>query len=511
MALHADVGWSVLAGLAGLVAALVLLERIRTPAALRRYPAYPPGAGLSSLPHLLLDLWHPQGVSAGLVDAHARLRSSVLRTGPKRLHLSTASAQVLKDIGSLDKAPAYAAFDLGSATVFSSRSRADHGARASVVASLFTKTAVRDKADVVSDAVHATLDVLDKKVGSGTAQVNLLALFRAFAIDVAATLYCGKTYGATHALRHGDFMSTDIGLIHDHFNEAGQSSLCRAALLLLTGDTVPLGLWSPAYGPKLRTAHEKLTTAWRKVSPAKSKAVHEQDKLTAALAHYEAFVDGAVSSPDAAYPAAMARAPAYAQLDATEQRAAITVECYDLLFAATESLAATLAVGLLRLHTAEASSSLERVRSALQAQGSGEEQLLQATVNECLRVTSPVPRALDRIVGAKGLRLDDGTFLPAGTVIGIGQQALHQPDTPFSLSKWLDEDGAPASIAFGLPGAPSRACLARALAEEELRQMLAAFLRRFEVVQPVLPRGRDMFNVGFPRGLVAAQVSRRRA
>lgn len=277
---------------------------------------------------------------------------------------------------------------------------------------------------------------------------------------------------------------------------------------------MPLGLWSPVHGPKLRAVSEKLAAAWRLVSPATVETVNEHARLATALARYEAFVDGAVSSPDAAYPAAMLRAPAYAQLDAAEQRARVTVEIYDMLFASAESLAATLAIGLLRLHATEAAPSLHRVRTALRDEADDKEELLHATVSECLRVTSPVPRALDRLVGARGLRLDDGTVLPPGTVVGIGQQALHQPDTPFSLDKWLNDGDAarsepPSSIAFGLPGAPSRACLARALAEEELRQMLAAFIQRFEVVQPVVPRGRDMFNLGFPRGLVAAQVRRR--
>ncbi|PWN91412.1 cytochrome P450 [Acaromyces ingoldii] len=506
---------------------LFVLWRRKRLSLLSRYPDFLPGSSLSDVPYVLLDALSSVGPTPYLAAKHARLGPTI-RTGPQRLHLAQASPGLLRALGRCDKAPSYAGFDIGGhATLFSERTRERHSARGKLAPHFFSSAnaELREKvlhrnAQRICEHIEARLAASEREgggdgsggggsEGKGEVKINLLGVFRAYAVDTASELLFGRAYGAIDELGQqraagAQLEQPSIGRVNDHFNAA-----------------VPLALW---IGPLARAV-----STLRAYMPSIQKL--SADEL-ASLEEFDRYVDAVidqksnegpldVEGPQTDYVSSLAASQLYRSLSRTEQKAALVAETCDVLFAATESLATTLAVGLCHIArlfgTGQKRSDDEEESSSSLGTLLGDA-YLRAVVDECLRIASPVPRALDRIIGPRGLVLDDGALLAPGTIVGVSPECFHrQPretfrpgDTTstFDPERWLDDGQNASHIAFGLPG--HRACIAKNLAMAELSMMISAFCRNFTILPGLETRiePRDFWNKGFKNGMVNAVVGR---
>lgn len=238
---------------------ILILLRLYSSSPTSRYPAYPSVLSRhSNLPYFfLLDLKSP-GPTEHLIKAHKRLKSNILITGPKRLHISNPSIKLVKQISNLPKAQSYSAFDiLGNTTIFSERDVGLHSVRFNKVKRLFSKKKVNDKVDGIQKCVQDLREYLntriedqerEKRVGKQNSQdeaedigikVNLLGLFRSFSIDSTTIFTLGRSYEAISEL-HESFSKSrnkklyherpSIGIVNDHFNSGVPLALCSTNL-----------------------------------------------------------------------------------------------------------------------------------------------------------------------------------------------------------------------------------------------------------------------------------------
>ncbi|KPI40433.1 Trichodiene oxygenase [Cyphellophora attinorum] len=115
---------------------------------------------------------------------------------------------------------------------------------------------------------------------------------------------------------------------------------------------------------------------------------------------------------------------------------------------------------------------------------------LRAVIKECLRISSPVPTKLPRMVPAGGAELA-GMFLPSGTAVSMTMHAYHSnPDYfpepgKFKPERWLDDsankEGSVQDKAFAPFSRGSRNCIGQNLGLAELYFGFAYLFRNFEL------------------------------
>ncbi|KAH6685058.1 pisatin demethylase [Plectosphaerella plurivora] len=122
---------------------------------------------------------------------------------------------------------------------------------------------------------------------------------------------------------------------------------------------------------------------------------------------------------------------------------------------------------------------------------------LDAVIRECMRLHPAVGMPLERYVPAGGLRLPNGDFVPAGSMVGmnpylVNRTAVFGKDTGiFRPERWLQapDEGLEeyqdrltamnnADLTFG---AGSRICCGRHIANLELYKLIATLVRRYRV------------------------------
>jgi cytochrome P450 len=168
-----------------------------------------------------------------------------------------------------------------------------------------------------------------------------------------------------------------------------------------------------------------------------------------------------------------------------------------LLVAGHETTATTLVWALYRLHRNP--ETLHRLRAELAAAGPEAEPgelarlpYLDAVCQETLRLHPPVPIVLRRLAGPLALR---GVELAAGDTMGITVSLLHTDPAAWSApdefrpERFLDHRYSP--FEFAPYGGGHRRCIGAALADYELRIVLATLLARVELaLTPRYARGR---------------------
>lgn len=124
---------------------------------------------------------------------------------------------------------------------------------------------------------------------------------------------------------------------------------------------------------------------------------------------------------------------------------------------------------------------------------------LNAVIQESLRIHPPVGLPLERVVPAEGLKMHDGTHIPAGVQVGCHAWPIHLLDPvwgpepkEFRPERWLraeargesvEEHAARvaamkrASLAFG---AGSRMCMGRHLSAVEMAKLVPTLLMKFQ-------------------------------
>lgn len=118
--------------------------------------------------------------------------------------------------------------------------------------------------------------------------------------------------------------------------------------------------------------------------------------------------------------------------------------------------------------------------------------LLDAVLNESLRIYPPVPVTLPRVVPDKG-EVIEGRFVPAGTSVGVNHLSVyhsednfHQPEL-FLPERWMDDQTKAASddvdrkASFQPFSVGPRNCLGKNLAKAEMRLILTRLLWRFDL------------------------------
>ncbi|KAK3618548.1 hypothetical protein LTR22_026341 [Elasticomyces elasticus] len=136
--------------------------------------------------------------------------------------------------------------------------------------------------------------------------------------------------------------------------------------------------------------------------------------------------------------------------------------------------------------------------------------LLNAAIEETLRMYGALPGALPRTVPAGGVEMD-GYLLPRGTTVTTQSYSLHRdpelfpnPDR-FEVSRWLDLNSGEnkyrvtetAKAVFSPWGAGARTCLGVHIAYMELRLAAAAFFRAFpdaHLAASTTPKSMQMEN-----------------
>jgi len=93
---------------------------------LSRYPSFPRFARLSDLPYILLDIFHPRGLTHSIEEAHKHL-GPIIRIEFNRLHRFKASNRIIK-IGKTEEISFLVDFG-GHQSLFSVRDKHKHLAR----------------------------------------------------------------------------------------------------------------------------------------------------------------------------------------------------------------------------------------------------------------------------------------------------------------------------------------------------------------------------------------------
>lgn len=144
---------------------------------------------------------------------------------------------------------------------------------------------------------------------------------------------------------------------------------------------------------------------------------------------------------------------------------------------------------------------------------------LQNLIKEGLRISSPVPRSLDRMVTNQGLMLD-GNVIPEGYTVGISSlETNFNPDIfsnpiKFDPERWSRRKDEGLFFPFGLNGS-GRSCLGQTLAMQEMTLVFAMFIQNFDIVpgrdgKIEIPKGRDLWNLGFENGEILSWIKKRR-
>lgn len=115
--------------------------------------------------------------------------------------------------------------------------------------------------------------------------------------------------------------------------------------------------------------------------------------------------------------------------------------------------------------------------------------LLNACINETLRLWPPVASGLQRVTPSQGLTLPNGTFVPGNIVIYTSTFAMHRDPRNFTNpndfipERWLKEpkEGENFNLkAFSAFGYGPTGCIGRNVAYHEMRAVIARFVQTFD-------------------------------
>lgn len=131
---------------------------------------------------------------------------------------------------------------------------------------------------------------------------------------------------------------------------------------------------------------------------------------------------------------------------------------------------------------------------------------LEAVIKEASRVHAGVGLLLERVVPSSGLALSDGTFLPAGTIIGINPWVANQNKTvygedasSFVPERWLRYDDIETEEEYQSRlsamkqtdlsfGAGNRVCLGRHISTVTIYKLIATLFLTYDVSVPPINR-----------------------
>jgi cytochrome P450 len=114
---------------------------------------------------------------------------------------------------------------------------------------------------------------------------------------------------------------------------------------------------------------------------------------------------------------------------------------------------------------------------------------LQACITEALRIFSPIPMGLPRVVGPGGLTIGSQTFAK-GTILSINPHVIHLSKEiwgadarEFNPDRWLKADSAMMQKYWVPFGAGYASCPGQNIARIELSKITAMLVRDFDICQ----------------------------
>ncbi|GAA99827.1 uncharacterized protein L969DRAFT_91768 [Mixia osmundae IAM 14324] len=458
---------------------------------------------LDQLRYALADLLPfplARGQAPLLRELHERYQSPVLRVGWSDISFSGSGdaafdLELFKSISRLPKSSrTYGIFDPSIdgkhyQTVFTARSMTDwkHGHRK--LSPLFRPNETRARQELFNGPLATTLDLIDKASQSSDS-LDLMPALRAMASDITCLWLVDKPYGALDALSLQD------------------------GRLDFVGPERNLGPGLTALNLDFNLAY-RLPWLYESKLYQRFRSSYSTDALQS-LDGYASFCQTAVDermNSDAGLVAklldgdeAMTREETIAQLE-------------DFVFAGTDTLTATLGLGLYALYGQP--QQVEALRNDLEPVFISDRPrldalesvpLLVATVREILRIADSNPHLLEKELAepwSTPIKLPDGSkatvTIPAGYRLGCSGYVLHRDKTTygpdperFDAYRWLKLDTA--SCACYQPfGRTPRACIAQNMATAVLTLVVADFVMRFDAVplsgSAILENGwTDSFN-----------------
>ncbi|KAI5777596.1 cytochrome P450 [Geopyxis carbonaria] len=415
---------------------LLLLHQlqIRLLSPLRSVPTAHPTALLPASPWLLHATYH--GLESPLLHALHRQHGPLVRLGPN--DLSIASPAALNTIYTFAKPAIYATFDLGGhASIFSAHSTAASvRARTKAILPLFSDRAIRtDAVPVIAIAAAKFVARLQEaRIAAKGAPVDLLRPARAFGVDAVTGYIFGRAFGALDSTAKAQLVGTSV---HEF---AAYSRW----------------LYFPAWVSQYFA---------RATPPAAVAAEHAVDE------YLESLVDGALTTDGKGdlFQHRMLRCEGMS-------RAECVTQCKDAVFAGTDSTGLSLANGLYQLVAHP--DAYARLKTAVAAGGEEADTWVAAAVKEMLRLSFAISVRLPRVVPAGGWTFE-GVHIPAGTRVGVPGYVLQLDDavfpepTRFAPERWVGAgpEHAERMEKCWMPfGKGARSCVARTLAQVELRQ-----------------------------------------
>ncbi|ETS75610.1 hypothetical protein PFICI_12554 [Pestalotiopsis fici W106-1] len=114
---------------------------------------------------------------------------------------------------------------------------------------------------------------------------------------------------------------------------------------------------------------------------------------------------------------------------------------------------------------------------------------LQACITEALRIFSPTPMGLPRVVGKGGLTIGDQTF-PKGTILSVNNHVIHaskeiwgQTAREFRPERWLSAEGAKMQKYWIPFGAGYASCPGQNIARIQISKISATLVRDYDIRQ----------------------------
>lgn len=254
---------------------------------------------------------------------------------------------------------------------------------------------------------------------------------------------------------------------------------------LLPFDAVTKIFWNMLYSPLLRNL---ISAVPRPIAAAMSRDAASVIMLLttceAAARNYQK------AAPASKYPAVFSALTHLSTAD-------LGAEAVDLLVAGSDTTAFSLTVAFMNL--GQNPTMKGRLVEELKAHISDVDRLpsltdlesipyLNACVRECIRIASPVPGRLPRVVPKGNPLIVDGQVVPEGTIVGISAYTMHHnrqlwgdDAASFNPDRWLRDKGKSldqymVSFSKGL-----RSCLGQNLAYAEIHIMLAYLFRKYDV------------------------------
>ncbi|KKY24317.1 putative cytochrome p450 monooxygenase [Diplodia seriata] len=465
--------------LIGLTTFLLLLQKLHR--ALTSPLRALPGPAWSHVTHLPLKLANISGQRVHHIHGlHARY-GPVVRIAPDEVAVADARAvrAIHKPGGGFEKSAWYKKFVRGNAEgMFDMVDAKRHAARRRLFARAFGKGEVRGRWEgMVREKVELAVRRMGEELRRGE-DSDCMKWWTFLATDVSGHLMFGESFRMLELGKKNEYIETLESTM------MGSGIRAELPLLAAVGKLIP--------HPKLQAmfnANDRLLAyGTRAITSGKAEGANGQG------------------------------ASIFAQLDPDAQRESpfpftdldVRVEAGNLIVAGAD----TTAVSLTYLtHAVLARPELQRaleeeVGSGLQ-DGFGDREcealpLLNAVVNETLRMYGAAPGSLPRTVPPGGATLA-GHFLPAGTTVSTQAWSLHRdeglwPDPErFDPYRWLSlpPNTSPSSMSFMPFGAGTRICLGLHLALMELRLATAVFFRELKGVRlsgRTTPESMDVVN-----------------